>query len=57
MRETEVVAVAMHDSTRKIIADRLGISINTVDFHLKNIFQKVGAHTRGGLITATYANQ
>jgi DNA-binding CsgD family transcriptional regulator len=49
------VAAAAGDSTKKVIADRIGISVATVDFHFRNISRKVGAHTRAGILTITYA--
>jgi DNA-binding CsgD family transcriptional regulator len=52
-RETEIIAAALGDSPRKTIADELGISIKTVDFHFKNIFKKISTRTRAGVVCAT----
>jgi DNA-binding NarL/FixJ family response regulator len=45
-REQEVLASLSKGHPDKDIADQLGISIHTVHEHLKNIFDKLGAHNR-----------
>ena len=41
-REREIILLCREGLISKEIADRLGISINTVNNHKKNIFQKLG---------------
>jgi DNA-binding CsgD family transcriptional regulator len=53
-RETEIIAAAISDSPRKEIAQKMGVSVPTVDFHFRNIFKKVSAHSRAGAVAATY---
>jgi ATP/maltotriose-dependent transcriptional regulator MalT len=45
-RELEVLKWLKSDLTGPEIADRLVVSLNTVRFHTKNIYQKLGANSR-----------
>ncbi|MGH7448800.1 MAG: response regulator, partial [Longimicrobiales bacterium] len=45
-RETAVLAAAAEGLTNARIASRLGITPNTVKFHLQNVYLKLGARTR-----------
>lgn len=45
-REREVLALMREGLTNQAIADRMGISINTVKKHLAHAFEKRGLHTR-----------
>jgi DNA-binding NarL/FixJ family response regulator len=45
-REHEVLALLGKGHPDKDIADQLGISIHTVHEHVRNIFEKLGAHNR-----------
>ena len=45
-RELEVLALLSRGHPDKEIADQLGISIHTVHEHVRNIFEKLGAHNR-----------
>jgi len=45
-REHEVLALLSKGYVDKEIADSLRISIWTVHGHVKNIFEKLGVHTR-----------
>ena len=45
-REREILDVLAAGFTNPQIADRLGISISTVNFHVHNILDKLGAKTR-----------
>jgi DNA-binding CsgD family transcriptional regulator len=48
--ELRVVEMLAQNLSNKEIADRLGISGNTVKFHLANVYKKTGAHGRAELI-------
>jgi DNA-binding NarL/FixJ family response regulator len=45
-REDEVLSLMYRDMTNKQIAERLGISVNTVKKHLAHVFAKQGQHSR-----------
>jgi len=45
-REFEVLRLIRDGHRNKQIADQLSISEQTVNFHIKNIFEKLGAHDR-----------
>jgi HD-GYP domain-containing protein (c-di-GMP phosphodiesterase class II) len=46
-RETEVLALAAHGHTVKVVAERLCISTKTADHHLEHIYTKIGVASRG----------
>lgn len=45
-RELDVLALIRDGSRNKEIADRLGIAETTVNFHVRNLMEKLGAHDR-----------
>jgi DNA-binding NarL/FixJ family response regulator len=45
-RETEILDLLSHGLANKEIADRLGLSIETVRVHLKRIYDKLHVHSR-----------
>ncbi|MDR0794329.1 MAG: LuxR C-terminal-related transcriptional regulator [Chitinophagaceae bacterium] len=49
-REQEIIALITKATLRKNIADRLKISIKTVDVHLQNIHKKTGSTTMSELL-------
>lgn len=49
-REAEVTLSCAEGLTNAAIAERLKVSTETIKFHLKNIFDKVGIERRGQLI-------
>jgi LuxR family maltose regulon positive regulatory protein len=49
-REQEVLRMLHTHLSRKEIADELGISVNTVRFHVKNIYGKLDVHSRSEAI-------
>ncbi|ADR23596.1 hypothetical protein MATR_25490 [Marivirga tractuosa] len=49
-REIEVLTYALSDLTNQEIADKVFVSVNTVKFHLKNIYEKLGVSNRKEVI-------
>lgn len=45
-REKQIMRLIAHGLSDKSIAWMLAISENTVNFHLKNIYRKLGVHNR-----------
>lgn len=45
-REREICELLSIGATDKEIATKLGITEHGVDFHLRNIFRKLGTHSR-----------
>jgi DNA-binding CsgD family transcriptional regulator len=45
-RELAVLVTVTYGLTTKEIAARLGVSLGTVNYHLTNIYRKLGAHSR-----------
>jgi DNA-binding NarL/FixJ family response regulator len=45
-QETELLKLLADGHHRKTAADRLGISVNTVSFHLKNVYEKLQVHSK-----------
>jgi len=50
-RELEVLSDLSSGRTNKQIARDLGVSLNTVKFHVRNLFQKLGVNSRGQAIS------
>lgn len=50
-REREVLTLIAKEYTNQEIADKLYISIRTVDSHRRNLLQKTGAKNTAGLVT------
>ena len=49
-REKETLEFLVQGLTNKEIADRIGLSIHTVDTHLRNIYRKLHVHSRAGAV-------
>ena len=45
-REREVFALVARGKTNAAVAEELVVSENTVKFHLKSIYQKLGIHSK-----------
>lgn len=45
-QETRVLALLLDGHHKKTAADAMGVSINTVSFHLKNAYAKLGVHSK-----------
>ena len=52
-REQEVLRYLVQGRSNREIAEAIPISINTVKFHVKNIFEKLGVTTRKDAVTAS----
>jgi DNA-binding CsgD family transcriptional regulator len=55
-REREVAGLLIAGQANKEIAASLCVSPHTVADHLKSIFEKTGAHTRGGVAAAIFGS-
>jgi DNA-binding CsgD family transcriptional regulator len=55
-REIEIVRLTVADLEVKQIADRLGISVRTVEAHRAHIFQKLGTRSIARLTKYAIAN-
>ncbi|GAA2738562.1 helix-turn-helix transcriptional regulator [Actinocorallia aurantiaca] len=53
-REREVAGLVAEDLSNQQIADRLVISVRTVETHLSNIFTKLGVASRVGVVAAIH---
>jgi LuxR family maltose regulon positive regulatory protein len=49
-RETEVLRLLITHLSRKEIAYHLCVSPNTIRFHVKNIYDKLGVHSRSDAV-------
>ncbi len=49
-RELELLGLLVEGLTAKEIADRLGVSIHTTGTHTKNLFAKLGVHSRAAAV-------
>lgn len=49
-REHELLVLLVEGLTAKEIADRLGVSIHTTGTHTKNLFTKLGVHSRAAAV-------
>lgn len=50
-KEKEIVVGLVDGLSYKLIADRMTISVETVRFHIKNIYQKLHVHSKAEVIT------
>ena len=56
-RELQLLGALSEGATNGQIARRLGISLNTVKFHLKNLYEKLGVVNRAGAVALYVANR
>ncbi len=56
-REKEVLGILSDGSTNKETAEKLNISVRTVETHRKNIMQKLDIKNIAGLIKFSIANK
>lgn len=50
-REDEIVIALVDGLSYKMIADRMSISIETVRYHIRNIYRKLQVHSKGEVIS------
>ena len=50
-KENEIVNLMVDGLSYKMIADKIGISIDTVRFHIKNIYRKLHVNSKGEVIS------
>ena len=55
-REYEVARLVSEGGTNRDIGEKLFLTENTVKFHLKSVFQKLGVHSRRAVKNALYKN-
>lgn len=55
-REREVMQRVIDGKLNKVIADELGISVKTVEFHRAKVMEKMGADSVAGLVQLTMQN-
>ena len=53
-RELEIVRLITEGLTNKEIAGRVGISVNTVKYHVARIYEKMQVTNRTELLSSTY---
>ena len=56
-REKAMLAALAKGRTNTELATELGISINTVKFHLRNLYEKLDLKNRSQAIAFFYANE
>jgi LuxR family maltose regulon positive regulatory protein len=56
-RESEVLDALRRHESNKAIGRRLGVSEHAVKFHVKNIFRKLGVHSREEAISMSAVSQ
>jgi DNA-binding NarL/FixJ family response regulator len=56
-QEKKVLNEVVEGLSKKQIAEKLFISHHTVDFHIRNIYQKLNVHTQVDLVTKTIREQ
>ena len=56
-REREILQSLVQNCSNKEIANLMGISVNTVKFHLKNIFLKLEAYSRKDVVRSVVRKQ
>lgn len=55
-RERALLGLLAKGLSNRALADRLGISVNTVKYHLRGVFEKLSVNSRGQAIALFYAS-
>jgi DNA-binding NarL/FixJ family response regulator len=50
-KEQEIVAGLVDGLSYKLLADRMGLSIDTIRFHIKNVYRKLHVNSKGEVIS------
>jgi DNA-binding NarL/FixJ family response regulator len=56
-REVDVLVLVTMEFSNCEIARQLGISVRTVESHVRNMLHKSGRHSRAGLVAHGYASE
>jgi DNA-binding NarL/FixJ family response regulator len=56
-KEQEIVSGIVDGLSYKMIADRMSISIETVRFHIKNIYKKLHVNSKGEVISKSFRGE
>lgn len=56
-KEHQVVDCIVEGLSYKLVADRLGISINTVRHHIRNIYRKLQVNSKAEIISKSYNDE
>lgn len=56
-KEHQVVDCIVEGLSYKLVADRLGISINTVRHHIRNIYKKLQVNSKAEIIAKSYKDE
>jgi DNA-binding NarL/FixJ family response regulator len=56
-QETEILKLLVEGHSYKTAAAELGISTNTVSFHLKNIYTKLQVHSKSEAVSKALRNK
>jgi DNA-binding NarL/FixJ family response regulator len=56
-QETEIVKLLVEGHSYKTAANELGISLNTVSFHLRNVYAKLQVHSKSEAVSKALRNQ
>jgi DNA-binding NarL/FixJ family response regulator len=56
-RQLDIASLAVAGVTNKDIADRLGLSVRTVENHLQNAYVRLGVTTRAELAAVLFGSQ
>jgi DNA-binding CsgD family transcriptional regulator len=51
-QETEIIKLLVQGHSNKTAATELGISINTVSFHLRNVYTKLQVHSKSEAVSS-----
>ncbi len=56
-QETELLKLIVEGHNYKVAAARLGVTMNTVSFHARNIYSKLQVHSKSEAVTKAMRNR
>lgn len=56
-KEKEVLSLLADGNSYKMVADKLGIAFNTVNAHIRRIYEKLHVHSLGEAVSVAYKNK